>query len=151
LARRISLLDDGVLTFDISKLPKPFLKGSNPSPGLLQSCRDKRQITYPPGPSGLLRHHRGWHSRKPVKVTTKFRRYIMFSPDPSTSFSQRDAWRQFIRITLASAAGASNASRGPLKREVRPVHRSDAEFTALCVSRSSPIAPKNLPAGLRGW
>jgi hypothetical protein len=76
LARRISLLDDGVLTFDISKLPKPFLKGSNPSPGLLQSCRDKRQITYPPGPSGLLRHHRGWHSRKPVKVTTKFRRYI---------------------------------------------------------------------------
>ena len=64
LAGRISLLEDEVLIFDVSKLPKPFLKGGNLSPGLLQFWRNKRQITYAPRPPRHLRRHRSWHSEE---------------------------------------------------------------------------------------
>jgi hypothetical protein len=61
---RISFLDDSVLTFGVPKLVKPFLKCSDPPLGLLESFRDKRQITYPPDLSRVLRSPRGWHRKK---------------------------------------------------------------------------------------
>ena len=51
--RRISQLDDDVLTLDIAKRPKPIPKGREPAPGLVELARREREIPDPPGLSRL--------------------------------------------------------------------------------------------------